>query len=318
MENNKTNYIGTFSFLVFFIIAILNNGCQTEIDVTPPNYYNKIVIEGYIELGKAPIVTIHRSVPYFSDINFYTLMNDILIRDAIVTVTSEYGESEQLTLQLNEEAPLFMAYQGLQLKGAPNTTYHLKVEIDDKVYTAETKVLEPFPLDTLYLVHIPDMYNDSTANIRFSLTDNPLQTNYYQFRVKKYNSYFHDRMWVNTLPAVFDDIVISGTTFEYDLVRATPSMLFLNEMNEEVFNSYTSIAYHVGDTILVNYSQIDYSAYQFWNTVNSDMMMGQNPFTNPIPIKSNIKCNTGEDVLGVWCGYAGTTDTLYFNTPFQN
>lgn len=316
--NKKRKFVIPLIYSVLISLSLLiTNSCQTEIEVTPPDYYNKIVVEGYIEIGKEPIVSIHRSVPYFSDINFSTLMNDVFIDDAVVTVTSEFGESEVLTLQQSEDAPLFFAYKGSQLKGQPNTTYHLKIELDGKVYTSETRILEPFALDSLFFVEINELYNDSTANIRFAITDNPAQTNYYQFRVKVRNRLFQDRMWVNTLPAVFDDIVISGTTFEYDLIRATPSMLFTNFEDEETINAYNSLAYHVGDTVLVNYSQIDYNAYRFWNTANSDMMMGQNPFTNPIPIQSNIHCDSGEEALGVWCGYAGTTDTLIFSEPWR-
>lgn len=303
--------------ILILVLLFTSNGCQTEIDVTPPDYYNKIAVEGYIEIGKEPVVSIHRSVPYFSDIDFNTLMNEVFIQDAVVTVTSEDGESEVLTLQMTEDSPLFIAYKGSQLKGKPNTTYHLKIELDGKVYTSETRILEPFDLDSLFFVQIDELYNDSTANLRFAITDNPAQTNYYQFRVKVHNKLFRDRTWVNTLPAVFDDIVISGTSFEYELIRATPSMLFMNFDNEEALNAYMSFTYHVGDTVLVNYSQIDYDAYRFWTTANSDIMMGQNPFTNPIPIESNIQCNNGEEVLGVWCGYAGRTDTLIFAEPWR-
>jgi hypothetical protein len=54
---------------------------------------------------------------------------------------------------------------------------------------------------------------------------------------------------------------------------------------------------------------MDYASYQFWNTGGNNSALGENPFTNPSPTITNIH---GEDVTGVWCGYAAKTVRLIY------
>ena len=305
----------TIRNLLFFLMISFLAGCQTEIDVTPPDYYNKLVVEGYIENGKNPVVSLHWSHAYFSDIDLTTMMQDMLITDAKVSITSDKGESASLTLAYCEDAPFYLAYTNPNVVGECNTTYTLTIELDNKIYTASTTILEPFDLDSIWFERIPELLGDSMANIRFALTDNPTQTNYYQFRVKIRCAAFQDRLWVNSMPAAFDDIILSGSSFEYEILRATPSIFTTSAMSPEVLAEYYRLTYKVGDTILVNYSQMDYDAYQFWVSANTDMTMGQNPFLTSSGSKSNISCSSGEEVLGVWCGYAGKTETMILNMP---
>ena len=88
---------------------MLFSQCQKEIEVELPDYERKIVIEGSIENGEPAMVIVSRSVPYFSTIDLETLMNDVFITDAEVTVTSSTGQTEQLTFTLNPESPIYMA-----------------------------------------------------------------------------------------------------------------------------------------------------------------------------------------------------------------
>lgn len=81
------------------------------------------------------------------------------------------------------------------------------------------------------------------------------------------------------------------------------------QMSEEEEKEYFRMTYRPGDTVYVKYGLIDYASYQFWYTGGNDAALGQNPFTNPTPIISNIR---GEDVTGVWCGYACKTAMLIY------
>src|SRR5574344_2764372 len=84
---------------LFFVtmIGLLFVGCQKEIEVDIPDYQDKIVIEGSIENGQPAMVIVSNSVPYFSTIDLDMLLNEVFIKDAVVTVTSSTGETEQLT-----------------------------------------------------------------------------------------------------------------------------------------------------------------------------------------------------------------------------
>ncbi len=294
-----------FLFLMIFI------ACETDIDVDLPDYETKLVIEGTIENGEVPRVLITKSLPYFTTISSDSLFTKMIVSDAKVTVTSGRGEMQELHFQLDTQSPIYFSYKGT-IPGEANETYTLKIEWDDKIYTATTSVLEPFDLDSLKLYKVGE--SDTVGSVRFQLSDDPYRSNYYQFFVKvKHGSRFTDRLWVFTIPLVFDDATFNGMTFNYEVLRATPSTLFAAALSEEERREYYRPYYKPGDTVIVKYASMDYTSYRFWSTAMSEISFGQNVFMSPPPIMTNLKCNTGEKVLGIWCGYAGKLDTLYFS-----
>ncbi|MCL1850428.1 MAG: DUF4249 domain-containing protein [Bacteroidetes bacterium] len=292
------------TYLLFLPLLILLS-CQTEIEVKVPDYYNKIVVEGYIENGEYPIVSLYRSAPYFSTMSLEYLMDSIIIQDAKVFVTSGKGETQELFLMLSPQAPLFLAYTGFGFKGELNTSYSLRIEWNNKIYTSETFILNTFDLDSVYFT--PTFGHeriDSVANLRIAMTDDGAANNYYQFKVKIHCKAFQDRLWITTIPAAFDNTPFKGTSFNYEIMRGAPSSIFMPEMSEKERRNYFRMNYKVGDTVYLKYARLDESGYRFWMSANGEITFGQNPFMSPTPIISNIKCSTGEKCLGVWCGSA--------------
>ena len=301
-----------YFLLLFFPLLLLS--CQTEIEVKIPQYYNKLVVEGYIENDEYPMVILTRSTPYFATMDLATLMDSVLISNAKVTVTADNGESETLQLELTEESPILIAYQGKTLKGKLNMGYTLKIEWNDKVYTSYTKILNTIDIDSVWFQKMSQNPKDSSANLRIQMTDKGVHAQYYQFKVKVKNPKFQDKVWINTIPAAFDNIVFMGQTFNYEILRGSPSTLFMPEMSEEARRNYMRMDYRLGDTVYMKYGQLDYDAYLFWYSAGSEIIFGQNPFMNPTPISSNIKCKTdpNEKALGVWSGLAAKIVRLEF------
>jgi len=292
------------------LLLLVFAACETDIDVNLPEYKEKLVVEGYIENGIVPWVVITKSFPYFTTFTSDSLFSKMIVPDAKVTVTSGSGEVQALQFQLDMESPIYYSYKGT-IPGKINETYTLKIEWNDKIYTATTSILEPFDLDSIWLHK--SRSRDTTGGIRVLLSDNPYKTDYYQFFVKvKNGSLLTDRLWVYTLPLVFDDATFNGLSFIYEVVRATPSTLFASAMSAEERRKYYRSHYVIGDTIIVKRSLMDYASYRFWSTAMSEISFGQNVFMSAPPIATNLKCNTGDAVLGVWCGYASKMDTLYF------
>jgi len=278
--------------------------CQTEIEVTIPEYYNKMVVEGYIENGAYPIVSLYKSAPYFSTMSLEYLMDSIVIRDAKVFVSSSKGETQELFLMPSPQAPLYFAYTGFGFKGELNTSYTLRIEWDDKIYTSETTILSPFDLDSVFFTPpFGQVKIDSVANLRIAMTDDGAPNNYYQFKVKIHCEDFKDRLWVSTIPAAFDNSPFKGA-FNYEIVRGTPSTIFMPEMTERERRRYMRMNYRMGDTVYLKYARLDEPGFRFWQSASGEITFGQNPFMSPNPIISNIKCSTGEKCLGVWCGAA--------------
>lgn len=300
------NIFSIFQFIIFAVTALLFAACEKEIEVETPDYERKIVIEGSIENGSPAMVIVSRSVPYFDPMDINTLMNDVFIRNAVVTVSCD-GQSEQLHFTLTEDSPVYMAYVGHNIIGEPNKRYDLRVEYDGKVYTSSTTIREPFRLDSVWLAFLND--KDTLPTSRIKLTDNPATHDYYHFRIKVHGKKLHDRLWVTSMPVAFDDATFNGQTVNYEILRANPSSLFAATMTEEEQREYYRLTYRKGDTVYLKTSMLDYDAYQYWSAMTYELAIGQNPFMSPAPVPCNI---TGDNVIGVWCGYASTIDTLYY------
>ncbi len=296
---------------LFFVtmIGLLFVGCQKEIEVDIPDYQDKIVIEGSIENGQPAMVIVSNSVPYFSTIDLDMLLNEVFIKDAVVTVTSSTGETEQLTFAYTEESPIYFAYMGQNIIGEPGKSYALRVEYGGKVYTSQTSIVQPVALDSVWLAFIDE--NDTMPTSRILLSDNAETQDYYQFRIKIHGKDLTDRLWVTSMPVAFDDATFNGKTVNYEILRANPSTLFMPTTTDEEESDFYRITYRPGDTIYIKTSMLDYPAYRFWSTISNELSFGQNPFMSPAPIISNIN---GDNAMGVWCGYASTIDTLYYQT----
>jgi hypothetical protein len=283
--------------------------------VVIPTYYNKLVVEGYIENGEYPMVSLYRSAPYFSTTTLDYLMDSIVIQDAKVFVTTSKGDKHELFLSLHPQAPLFICYTTRAFKGELNTSYSLQIDWNDKVYTSETEILNTFDLDSVgFVPNFGHTKIDSTASIRIWMTDNGQTGNYYQFKVKIHCRQFQDRLWISTIPAAFDNSPFFGQSFNYEIIRGSPSTVFMPDMTEQELRRYMRMNYRAGDTVYLKYGRLDYPSYTFWNSASGELTFGQNPFMSPTPIISNIKCNTGEKCLGVWCGAAVKEQVLIFDS----
>lgn len=292
--------------LLIGLTALMLPSCQKEIEVQPPDYEPKIVIEGSIENGSPAMVIVSRSVPYFDPIDLQTLMNDVFIRDAVVTVSCD-GQSEQLNfVYFCKDSPVYLAYVGQNIKGEPGKRYDLTVEYGGKTYTASTTIRDTFRLDSAWLAFSDA--NDTTPTSRILLSDNAATHDYYQFRIKVHGKRLHDRLWVTSMPVAFDDATFNGLTVNYEILRTNPSALDAPATDEEK-DEYYRVTYRKGDTIYLKTSMLDYDAYQYWSAMTYELAIGQNPFMSPAPVPCNIK---GENVIGVWCGYGSTIDTLYY------
>lgn len=271
-----------------------------------PDYERKIVIEGRIENGSPAMVIVSRSVDYFAPLNFETLMNDVFIKNAVVTVSCD-GVSEQLQFTLCEDSPVYLAYVGRNIIGEPGKRYDLRVEIGDTVYTSSTTICQPFHLDSVWLAFASPQ--DTTPTTRIQLTDNPATHDYYMFQLKIHGKRLHDRLWVTSFPVAFDDATFSGQTVNYEILRANPSSLFESTMSDEEKDEFYRMTYRKGDTIYMKTSLLDYESYLYWSAMTYELSVGQNPFMSPAPVPCNIK---GENVIGNWSGFASTIDTLYY------
>lgn len=291
------------------IISVLQFDCQREIDLNLPEYHSKLVVEGTIENGFPAMVMLSRSIPYFSEVNLNTLMNEVLVNgtQARVFITSETGETEELMWTLSPDAPYYVAFMGRNVIGREQTHYTLTVEYDGETYTAETYIPKTFDLDSIDFNHEMELFADTMATIKVQLTDNADEINYYAFFSKVKCPKMQDRIWVCNLPTAFDDRAFNGQTLNYEVARYGYSTLLLGLMSEEDRENFARMTYRPGDTVVVKHSQMDYHSYKYLISAGSEAAFGSNPFTNPLPSESNFN---SDKVIGHWSGYASKYDTL--------
>lgn len=305
-------------FLFFLAILSIFQSCETEIDVSLPTYQNELVVEGWIELGETPRVSLYKSLPYLSNIDLNTLYNQVIIQNAVVKVTAEDGETETLQLVQSNEAPLYWYYTGTTLKGKLNTNYTLSIEWNEHQYEATTLIPDTFNIDSLWLQKFEGFGVDTLGSLKLNWQDDPTQKNYYMFRVKVANKLYADRTWLTSFPIAIDDIAFTGVPYTVDIYRFGTSSLYKPaNITDENEWSYNRPYYELGDTIYLKSSVIDFPSYKFWSSAQGSLYFGDNPFSNPPKIYSNITSSSGAKCLGAWIGAATTTRTVIFNKRLQ-
>jgi hypothetical protein len=307
---------------VLISIGILASSCEKEITLDIPQAEPKLVVEGFIESGLPPFISLTQTVPFYGEINFNELDN-YYVHDAEVIVSDG---SDSITLAEfcldeipDELKPLVAEFLGLQLDdtgnfavnvclytdpailtglpsliGVPGKTYTLTINNAlGKSYTSVTNLPELSYLDSVYIKHFSDPDTDSLYILYAMLSDPDTLGNHYRYFTKR-----NDETFYAGFPSVADDLFFNGKTFEFNLSRGS-------NPTEEYDPDKTGY-FFTGDTIVLKWATIDKSSYDFFRTLEADFG-SDGPFSSATLVQSNIS-NGG---LGVWCGYGVTYDTVY-------
>ena len=250
-----------------------------------------MVVEGWIEQGKTPHILLTLTVPYFNKIDSINLRN-YAVTVAKVSVKCENDSmSEILTFKPNDVYFPPYVYFGTEMYGETGNTYQLSIVYKNKNITAITTIPALVKTDSVWFQH--QNGSDSLGIIGFRLKDNPEVHNYYRTLTKRLGK---DKRYIPTYTSVFDDKTFNGETLNLTLSRGSSSILDVE--NDRYFS--------VGDTIVLKFCSIDQASYEFWNTIQSQIITSANPFASSnARVKSNI--NGG---IGIWAGYAVSYDTI--------
>ncbi|HMQ76209.1 MAG TPA: DUF4249 domain-containing protein [Flavobacteriales bacterium] len=160
-----------FHILPILLLSVAFTACRKEIDLDLQNEGNKVVIEAIVSEGPGPhTVRLTRSVGFGAANTFPA------ITDAIVTMSDDLGNSEQLT----ETAPGM--YVTAALVGGQQRTYELNVVVDGTNHTARCSMPMAVPLDALLVDSFPAFggYSRMVIPVYF---DPAGVANYYKFNV---------------------------------------------------------------------------------------------------------------------------------------
>lgn len=287
--------------LLFYIIAIaILTSCTTEVVLDLPNNEAQIVVEGYIETGAAPYVSLTRSIPFYSTIT-ETSLTDQLVTDAdLVTVSDSHGNTDTLTLKILSTYPFFKyEADNPTIIGQEKNRYDLRVEVEGQVLTATTWIPEIIELDSTWFEL--EIYTDTMqlGTINANLTDPDSLGNYYKFYSKRIGE---DSRFISPAGSTVDDRFVNGQSFPFFYFRSDDP---ISPDTTLAPNDPRAFYWEVGDQVAIKYATMDYNSYQFWMTMEADEQSGSSPFSAPVTTFSNI--NGG---LGIWGGYGVALDTV--------
>lgn len=285
-----------FVLIGFFFLS----SCEKAIDVHLKDTSNQLVVDGSIENNKPPIIYLSHSLDYYSEISL-DILSASFIHNATVTITTgnnTYTLKEAATMA-DTSGNLIYYYTtdssgSGALLGAFNTSYSLKIEVDNKVYTSQTTI-PPLSkmIDSLWWKTAPNNPDTTKVVVQARVTDPPGYGNYIRYFTSQNGGRFFPG-----LNSVFDDQIVDGTTYNIDVDRGV-------NRNEEIdFNSYAF--FQRGDSVVVKFCNIDKATYDFWRTMEYNYQSIGNPFSSPTTVLGNISNNA----LGYFGGYAAQYKSL--------
>ncbi|WP_316820608.1 DUF4249 domain-containing protein [Pedobacter gandavensis] len=269
------------SFRYFYVAPVLLClFCACKKEKNPGLYKPLFVVEGWIEKDDFPYVTLTHNLPFFAAVDSAQLA-EIIIRYAKVTV-SDGLETEVLTGTVDQQFFPYFVYRGTSLKGKSGHKYSLKVEYAGNTLTAETEIPNPVSLDSLWFSSRPK----DTRQLNVRIVDAVNEKNYYRLSTKLEK----ESTYTPTMLANQDDSFFNGKTIVLQVNRGVANNL----------SSKQDPYFQVGDDVIVKLSAIPATGYDFWNSLQDEILNGSNPLISSAKaLKTNIK---GPGV-GIWCGY---------------
>lgn len=259
----KTKYI-----LIILLFATF--GCEKVIDVDLNEAHPEVVIEA--NLSKFPDsakVKLSKTGSYFGEST-----ND-KISDAIVVVTSNYGES-YIFNEVEEGV-----YKSFEIIPEEGVVYSLTVETEGETYEANSILQATVPIDSLtYYYYEGFAFLDAGYVLKLIIKDPAEIENYY--RIKIYES---DRLEnVSDDFIVFDDRLVDGKLLEITL---------------------RGNLFEVGDTVTVQLMSIDNDAYKYFDTFHE--LININPGS---AAPANPTSNISNGALGYFSVWSSDVKTV--------
>lgn len=313
----KTNYIG-----LIFVLVVFLSSCEKEVKLELPPFEQKIVVDGRIETGMPPIVVLTRSQDLYAPTDFGALQNNF-VKNAVITVSNgttsvllvefctndldpallpfiseALGVSPEILTSIN-----FCAYSSFDpaIFGEVGRTYSLNIDVEGQTYKANTTIVDPPVVDSVYFKLNGEMENHGFGWLIINDNGAVYNTYYLQMRRIHQNSQGEpaDNRFLSAFGPVFDDEFFNGLVFDFGFGNRGS---FTDSDIPQEFKGY----FAVGDTVVVRLAAMDYPVYEFMKIKYVQDSNGGNPFAAPANAQSNIQGGA----LGVWAGFSPRYDTL--------
>lgn len=224
---------------ITLIISILNiYACTEIIEINNNDSMPEIVVEANIATNNQAMI----KLSYSTNINDTSLFK--FINNASVYLSENNTNTEKLLTTANG------LYISPVIKGSINKNYQLKIEVDGRTITAESKIPNRVPIDTFMVENSiypgggPPLLPDQQAQfyeVRVRYNDPKDEQNYYRIVLSVNNV-------VRSANNVYDDRLSNGRMNENFLVFVEPDMkpgdvigIELQCITKEVFEYFRSL-----------------------------------------------------------------------------
>ncbi len=290
-------------YILFVGLNILMfNSCEKDITIKPQQYDSKPSIQCLLTPGTYPRLYLFKTIPYFDVQISYS---DLFIRNASVTISSMYGTDVLVTDSLLNKfyCRYDYFYSGSQLTQA-NVTYSLKIEYNNKIYTAMTTTNQPkVQLDSVtYIEQFQDIYGEHEGIVSH-FTDDPTGDNYYRFEMHRMvDSSTADANEIHSCSgAEFVPITEIGRTIYSAVNQNGLPMSFVIE---------PAYKHKQGDIAYIFLQSCDKNMFDFYSKLDDQRLAQSNPFAEPVFINTN----QFTDAVGVFGSYS-LSDSVEFIFP---
>ncbi|MCU0385386.1 MAG: DUF4249 domain-containing protein [Flavihumibacter sp.] len=273
--------------------------CERSVDFDLDKQEPKLVVEATIEARQAPLVFLSRSLDFFSEIN-PEILTGSFVRNAIVRISNGSRTHQLKEYSIPTPAGTIIYYSidssnlATAFPGVEGTSYRLEIEVDGKTYTATTTIpVHAKTVDSIWWK--PSENNPDTNKVVLwaRVTDPPGFGNYIRFFTSTNGGPFNPGF-----NSVFDDQIVDGSTYDIQVEQG------INRNEEIDFETYSF--FDKGDTVILKFTNIDKSNFDFWRTMEYNYGSIGSPFGNPTKVLSNISGGA----LGYFGGYSVQYDTL--------
>jgi hypothetical protein len=258
------------------------SNCTKEIKIDEVKSEQQLVVEGYIEPQKNPIVYLTKTSDYFNKIDSSNILQYIA-SFAKVSVSVD-GKTEVLTLKRYDDKFPIYYYEGTEITGEIGKTYTLKVELSGKVYESTTTLTETVPLKSLSYVEATD--NPEQKFLKISFQDQANTKNYYRIYTKRIGK---DADFIPCYLSTFSDYGTDGKEINFEIIRSY----------SPVINTDNGRYFVTGDSVVVKFCTMEKKQYDYWKAIETQIAISSNPFglssSTPISLVTN-------NALGVWGG----------------
>jgi len=277
-------------FVIYLGVLFVVLGCTKEVDLEQPAYEPKIVVDGYIETGKAANVFLTMSSPYLTHYDSVSIRNTFL-NYAKITISSSEGDEEVLTLyRENRLFPPFV-YKSVSVRGQTGVEYQLKVEVGGRTLSATTSIPGPPVVADAF----SDVVTDTTGNLKIGI-EPPQQSEIYLF------TQVRSRLAKELFHPSYDPVTVLKSSDQNPtiirILRSTEFGLYYADAEQRFYNEYGRYEYDLRDTVDVIAGTVDSVSYRILSTLFRDRTSQENPFAfNGNRIETNI-----EGGIGRWTG----------------